>query len=189
MGLVEPGKDASRLGQEHDPGSGRRDSRSARLRSRQEPLSDYSFEHGNLVANRRLGVAEPSRRAVERPFGGDGFERREMADLDPVPVRADSSAGAAVAQRGSSTQLHRLSTVRVGRSARFQIRAHSETGRASNRRLRGSAHRLHQCERADQPGARARLLQQPGSVVGRTRQLARDETGSFEQVRNLRHIG
>ena len=94
MSLVEPGKDASCLREENDSGSGWRNPMSAGLRSSQQPLADDSLEHGDLVTDRRLGVAELARRALERLFAGNGLECREMPDLDPVPARAGGNARA-----------------------------------------------------------------------------------------------
>ena len=45
-------------------------------------LADGALERGDLLADRRLRVAERLRRAAERAVLGDGLERDEMAQLD-----------------------------------------------------------------------------------------------------------
>jgi hypothetical protein len=55
-------------------------------RALDEPRADDPLEQRDLLADRRLGVAERPRRAAERALAGDGVERGEMPDLDPEPT-------------------------------------------------------------------------------------------------------
>ncbi len=48
-----------------------------------ELLADDPLELRDLLADRRLRVAELARRAAERARPADRLERRQMADLDP----------------------------------------------------------------------------------------------------------
>ena len=48
----------------------------------EDGAADRSLEGGDLLADRRLGVAEPLGRASERAFGGDGVEGQEVAQLE-----------------------------------------------------------------------------------------------------------
>jgi hypothetical protein len=50
-----------------------------------QALANHAFERRNLLADRRLGVAEPSGSAIERAFLGNRLEREEMAELDSNP--------------------------------------------------------------------------------------------------------
>ena len=50
-----------------------------------EALADDALEHCDLLADRRLRVAEPLRRAAERAFLGDGLERDQMPQLETHP--------------------------------------------------------------------------------------------------------
>jgi hypothetical protein len=52
----------------------------------EEPLSDDPLELSDLLADRRLRVPELARCAAERARARDGFQRREMAQLDAQPV-------------------------------------------------------------------------------------------------------
>ena len=52
----------------------------------EEPLPDDPLEPGDLLADRRLGVAELARRAPERASARDRFQGREMAEFDAQPV-------------------------------------------------------------------------------------------------------
>ena len=47
--------------------------------------ADDSLERLDLLADRRLRVAEPLGGAAERPFFGHRLERGQMPDLDPEP--------------------------------------------------------------------------------------------------------
>src|SRR4029453_1144199 len=55
------------------------------LRGDDEPLADDPFERRDLLADRRLRVAELLGRLVERALLSDGFERGEMPHLDADP--------------------------------------------------------------------------------------------------------
>jgi hypothetical protein len=66
------------------PGVGEVD-RPRPARAVDEALADIAFEPGDLLADRRLGVAELARRAVERPRAPDRLEGGEVAELDAEP--------------------------------------------------------------------------------------------------------
>jgi hypothetical protein len=51
-----------------------------------EPRPDDPLEQRELLADRRLRVAESSRRGAERALAGDRIERGEMANLDAEPT-------------------------------------------------------------------------------------------------------
>ena len=51
-----------------------------------EPLADDALERRDLLADRRLRVAELRGGAAERAGARDGLERREVPDLDAEPV-------------------------------------------------------------------------------------------------------
>ena len=51
-----------------------------------ELLADDLLERLDLLADRRLRVAEPLRGAAERPLGGDGLQRGEMPQFDSEPA-------------------------------------------------------------------------------------------------------
>jgi hypothetical protein len=48
--------------------------------------ADDAFEHGDLLADRRLGVAECRRRGGERALACDRSQGGQMAELEPEPV-------------------------------------------------------------------------------------------------------
>jgi hypothetical protein len=52
-----------------------------------ERRPDHPLERDDLVADRRLHVAEPLRRAAERAFARNRLERLQMPDLEPDPAR------------------------------------------------------------------------------------------------------
>ncbi len=51
-----------------------------------ELLADDPLEGRDLLADRRLGVAERDRRAAERRLTRDGLQRDQVAKLDPEPT-------------------------------------------------------------------------------------------------------
>jgi hypothetical protein len=87
-GRFEPGHDRLGMAEEEGACLGQGD-RARSARALDEPLVHGAFERGDLLADRRLGVAELEGGATERPGAGDGFESREMADLDAEPAAAD----------------------------------------------------------------------------------------------------
>ena len=52
-----------------------------------ELLADDPLERRDLLAHRRLGVAELERGTSEGARAGDGLERGKMAELDAEPAR------------------------------------------------------------------------------------------------------
>ncbi len=50
-----------------------------------EPLADHALERLDLLADRRLRVAEPFRGTAERALFGHGLESRQMPQFDPEP--------------------------------------------------------------------------------------------------------
>ena len=67
-------------------GLGQLDARVA-ARALDEALPDGALERGDLLADRRLDVAEARRCTPKGPFARDRFERGEVAQLDPEPGR------------------------------------------------------------------------------------------------------
>ena len=55
-------------------------------RALDEPLADDPLERRDLLADRRLRVAEPFRRAAERALVRERLQRCEVADLDAEPT-------------------------------------------------------------------------------------------------------
>ncbi len=53
----------------------------------EDRVADDPFERRDLLADRRLGVAEPFRGAAEGAFRGDGVQRHQQADVE-VPQSA-----------------------------------------------------------------------------------------------------
>ena len=51
-----------------------------------EPLPDDSLQHRDLLADRRLRIAERDRRLAEGSRARDGLERQEMPQFDPEPA-------------------------------------------------------------------------------------------------------
>ncbi len=80
-GGVELGDDPVGVAEQEEPGLGRLDAPGA-AGTVEEPLADYAFELGDLLADRRLGIAELTRRAAERAGARDRFQRREVAQFD-----------------------------------------------------------------------------------------------------------
>ena len=58
----------------------------AAARALDEPLADRALERRDLLADRRLDVAEARRGTPEGPLAGDRLERRQVAQLDPEPL-------------------------------------------------------------------------------------------------------
>jgi hypothetical protein len=73
-----------RVGEQNLAGLGECERASA-ARALDQPLTGQVFERRNLVADCGLDVAETRRGAAERPFSGDGIERREVPKLDSGP--------------------------------------------------------------------------------------------------------
>ena len=65
--------------------------RAATLGALDEAVTDPLLEDRDLLADRRLGEAEPRRGASERPFPGDRSQRGEMTELDAGPATEPSS--------------------------------------------------------------------------------------------------
>ena len=84
-GGVEPVDDRLGVAQEQLAGLGHRD-RARPARALDELLADDALECRDLLADRRLGVAELERGAAERAGAGHRLERREVAHLDAEPV-------------------------------------------------------------------------------------------------------
>jgi hypothetical protein len=82
LGGLDPRDDRLRVAEEHLAGLGQLD-RARAARAFDEPLADDPFERRDLLADRRLDVAESRGGAPEGALLGDGFERRQVADLDP----------------------------------------------------------------------------------------------------------
>ncbi len=79
---VELRDDGVRVPEQELPGLGERHGPRAAWPV-EEPLPDDALEVGDLLAHRRLRVAELARRAAERLRASDGFERGQMAQLEP----------------------------------------------------------------------------------------------------------
>ena len=75
---VELGDDRVGVAEQQEPGLGRLHAPGA-AGTVEEPLADDSLELRDLLADRRLGVAELTRRAAERAGARDRFQSREMA--------------------------------------------------------------------------------------------------------------
>jgi hypothetical protein len=54
---------------------------------------DDALERGELLADGRLRVPEAARCAVERRLLGEGLERSQVSDLDPVPSAPPNAVG------------------------------------------------------------------------------------------------
>ncbi len=50
-------------------------------------LADRPLERGDLLADRRLGVAEPLGGPGERALGGDRIERQQVPEVEVAPRR------------------------------------------------------------------------------------------------------
>ncbi len=85
LGRLEAGDDRARVAEQQPAGLGQRD-RPRAARALDQLLADDPLERRDLLADRRLGVAELDRGAPERALGLDGVERSQMAQLDPEPV-------------------------------------------------------------------------------------------------------
>ena len=77
--------DPAAVAQHEVAGRGQRD-RARAARALDQPRPDDPLEQRDLLADRRLRVAERPRRAAERALAGDGVERGEMAHLDAEPT-------------------------------------------------------------------------------------------------------
>ena len=55
-------------------------------RTLEQPLADDSLQGLDLLADRRLGVAERNGGAAERALAGNGFQGCEMTELDAEPT-------------------------------------------------------------------------------------------------------
>ena len=80
-GRVEPGHDRVGVAEQEEPRLGRLHLARA-ARAVEELLPDDALELRDLLAHRRLRVAELARRGAERPRPHDRLQRREMAQLD-----------------------------------------------------------------------------------------------------------
>src|SRR5581483_10449719 len=86
-GGVELRHDRVGVPEQEPPGVGEVDGAGA-ARALDEALADVPLEPRDLLADRRLRVAELAGRAVEGPRAADGLERGEVAELDPEPLIA-----------------------------------------------------------------------------------------------------
>ena len=77
IALGVPEQELAGLRQRHGPRA---------ARALDEPLPDEALEGGDLLADGRLRVAEPLRRAAERALVRDGLEGREMPQFDAEPT-------------------------------------------------------------------------------------------------------
>ncbi len=82
---VEPRDDRLGVAQEQLARVGERDGPRA-ARTLDQRLADDPLERRDLLAHRRLRVAEPLGRAAERALARDRVERGEMPHLDPEPL-------------------------------------------------------------------------------------------------------
>ncbi len=80
-GGVDPGDDVSGVG-EHDLAERGQRHRARPTRAVEQRAADDPFEGRDLLADRRLGVAEAGRRPAERALRGDGVEGDEVAELE-----------------------------------------------------------------------------------------------------------
>ena len=71
---------------QHDVARGRQRDRARAARALHEPHPDDPLEQRDLLADRRLRVAEGPGRAAERALARDGVERREVTYLDAEPT-------------------------------------------------------------------------------------------------------
>ena len=77
--------DRVRVAEQEEPGLGRL--HAARPAGTvEEPLPDDPLELRDLLADRRLRVAELARRSAERARARDGLQSREMAQIDAQPI-------------------------------------------------------------------------------------------------------
>ena len=82
---VEPRDDRLGVAEQEHPCLGERD-RARTAGPLDERLADDALERRDLLADGRLGVAEPLGRATERPFARDCVEGGEVAHLDSEPL-------------------------------------------------------------------------------------------------------
>ena len=82
---LQPGDDRLGVGQEQVPGLGQRDG-ARPARALDELLADDLLERLDLLADRRLRVAEPLGGTAEGALRGDRLERCEVPELDAEPV-------------------------------------------------------------------------------------------------------
>ena len=75
---------ARRVAEQQLPGLGQRD-RAGAARALDQLLADDALEGRDLLADRRLRVAQLDRRTAERALALDGVEGRQMAQLDAEP--------------------------------------------------------------------------------------------------------
>ena len=81
LGGVELRDDRVRVPEQELPGLGQRHGPRA-ARTLDEPLADDALEVRDLLADRRLGVAERARCLAERVRPPDGFERGQVAQFE-----------------------------------------------------------------------------------------------------------
>ena len=81
---IEPGDDGLRVTQQELAGVGKRYGARAAWPF-DEPLADDPLERPDLLADRRLGVAEPFGGTAKRLFAGDSLEGGEVAEFHAKP--------------------------------------------------------------------------------------------------------
>lgn len=96
--LAEPAQDEAAVPEQHLAGVGQRDLPATRAAPDQAPADD-PLERGELLADRRLRVAEPVRGAPERALLGDRLERLQVPHREASPARARHPAEARYAAR------------------------------------------------------------------------------------------
>ena len=87
-GGVDPGDDVAGVA-EHDLAERGQLDRAGPAGAVEQRAADEPFEGGDLLADRRLGVAEAGGRAAERALGGDGVEGDEVAELEVAELAHD----------------------------------------------------------------------------------------------------
>ena len=85
LGRLETRDDRGCVAEQQPAGLGHRDGPRA-ARALDQLLADDPLERRDLLAHRRLRVAELDRGAPEGAFGLDGIEGGQMAELDSEPV-------------------------------------------------------------------------------------------------------
>ena len=83
---VDPTDQLAAVGQ-HEPAERGERRRSGATGAVEKRCPDHPLEGGDLLADRRLRIAETARRAGERAFGGDGVEGHQVAQFEVVEGR------------------------------------------------------------------------------------------------------
>ncbi|MEZ5117823.1 MAG: hypothetical protein R2737_16300 [Candidatus Nanopelagicales bacterium] len=81
LGQHQPVQDRPRVLEQQRTGRGDLD-RPRAARPVEHRLSDRPLQPGDLLADRRLGEAQPRAGAAERPLLGDGPQREQVTDLE-----------------------------------------------------------------------------------------------------------